>query len=321
MSNLSPIVIEQHNLKISTSIGIAIGADSLNDPATIMKHADLALYHVKKSGRGHYAFHSEHMTNTLLREVEISHDLDVALQQNDFSMAYQPLINLQTQEIVGVEALMRWLHQDKGNISPIEFIPIAEKRGQIIAIGQWGLEEVCRQARSWLDEQIPFQRIAFNVSALHFKMPDFYQQVVDALERNHLPPEHLELELTESLLVEDIELIQTVMEDLSLLGITFSIDDFGTGYSSLAYLKHLSVSNLKIDREFIRDMLEDQEDADITKAAIDMAKALHLNTIAEGIEMESQAELLQQLGCDNGQGYLFSRPLTPANYEKWTKNI
>jgi|GEM_PF-5469030 len=312
-----PLQIDDHKLKINTSIGIVFAADSEDDADTIMKHADLALYHVKKSGRGKFAFHSKQMTGTLMREVEISHEIDIALQLKQFSMVYQPQLNLLTKELVGIEALIRWHHPNKGLISPVEFIPIAEKRGKIINIGKWGLNEVCRQARHWLDNQVDFKRVAFNVSAIHFKMPDFYQQVITALEKYQLPANCLELELTESLLIEDIEYIQQVMDKLSSLGIVFSIDDFGTGYSSLVYLKHLSVSTLKIDRVFITDIIENQEDTEITKAAIDMAKALHLNTVAEGIELETQARILEDMGCINAQGFLFSRPLAAEDFENW----
>ena len=254
-------------------------------------------------------FYDEKMTQLLMREIEMISDIELAIENNQFKMVYQPQINLIDNSLMGVESLIRWNHPDKGNISPLEFIPVAEKRGLIVDIGLYGLHEVCKQARIWQEQGFDFKKIALNISALHIKEKDFTEQIKTALDKFQISPNRLELELTESIFAEDVDYIKNVMKDLRKIGVTFAIDDFGTGYSSLAYLKNLEVTPLKIDQTFVRDMLIDSSDAEIIKATIDMAKALQLITIAEGIEEEEQAEFLTKLGCEIGQGYYFSRPL------------
>jgi diguanylate cyclase (GGDEF)-like protein len=298
-------------LQTSASIGIVISDDNNMQKDLLMKNADLALYDAKLAGRSTYSIHNDSMSQSLMKELEIFSDLLIALDKEQFFLVYQPQFNLADKRLIGVEALIRWNHPDKGFISPADFIPVAEKRGLIEEIGVWSVNEICRQGREWIDNGQSIDKLALNISAQHIKSPNFYRQIETALAEYELPASYLKLELTESVFVDDFDYIKKQMQYLEGKGITFAIDDFGTGYSSLAYLKNLNVRYLKIDQTFVRDMLADQQDVEIIKATIEMAKALQLLVIAEGIEEEAQAELLGKMGCDFGQGYWFSKPIPP----------
>ncbi|MCP3850379.1 MAG: EAL domain-containing protein, partial [Gammaproteobacteria bacterium] len=250
-------IIDETQLKITVSIGIVTSNAENVTSETLMKNCDMALYHAKQAGRSRFSFHDEKMTRLLMQEIELSADIKLALERNEFKMVYQPQINLIDNSLIGLESLIRWNHPVKGNISPIEFIPVAEKRGLISDIGLYGLHQVCNQAKIWQEQGFDFKKIALNISASHIKEKDFSEQVKNALSKFQLSSDKLELELTESIFAEDIEHLKEVMTDLRKMGITFAIDDFGTGYSSLAYLKHLEVTFLKIDQTFVRDMLID----------------------------------------------------------------
>lgn len=307
-------ILDKTQLHTSVSIGIVTCKIETLSKDVFLKYSDLALYKAKQSGRSSFQFHDEALSLSLLHELELTADIKTAIEKNQFYMVYQPQINLADNSVVGVEALIRWKHPLKGIISPLEFIAIAEKRGLISDIGLWGLNEVCQQAQLWLENNIHFGKIALNISAHHIKDTDFIQQVLSALDKHRVPAAYLELELTESTFVDNFENIQGVMQNLSNKGITFAMDDFGTGYSSLAYIKNLNVSYLKIDHLFVKDMLLDDGDREIIKATIAMAKALGLVTIAEGIEQQPQADMLADMGCDIGQGYLFCHPITADDF-------
>ncbi|MCU7940349.1 MAG: bifunctional diguanylate cyclase/phosphodiesterase [gamma proteobacterium symbiont of Bathyaustriella thionipta] len=312
-------ILDKIQLHTSASIGIVTCKIDTLTPEIFMKYSDLALYKAKHSGRSTFKFHDEAMSLSLLHEIELTADIKQAIEKNQFYMVYQPQINLRNNALMGAEALIRWEHPVKGIIPPVEFIPVAEKRGLISDIGLWGLNEVCRQARIWLEEGLHFEKIALNISAQHIKSTDFTQQILSALAKHQISPAYLELELTESSFVDNFENIQLVMQDLGKKGVNFAIDDFGTGYSSLAYIKNLNVTYLKIDYIFVKDMLVDESDKEIIKATIDMAKALEMVTIAEGIEEQEQADILTEMGCDIGQGYLFHHPMKANDFaqEPW----
>ncbi|NOQ79262.1 MAG: EAL domain-containing protein [Gammaproteobacteria bacterium] len=309
-------ILDKIQLHTSVSIGIVTCKVDTLTAELCMKYSDLALYKAKQSGRSAFKFHNEAMSLSLLHEIELTADIKTAIKEDQFHMVYQPQINLTNGTLMGLEALIRWEHPVKGRISPVDFIPTAEKRGLIADIGLWGLNEVCRQARLWLDEDIHFEKIALNISAQHIKAADFTRQILNALEKYQLSPGCLELELTESTFVDKFETIQTVMLNLGKKGVTFAIDDFGTGYSSLSHIKNLNVTYLKIDYIFVKDMLINDGDREIIKATIDMAKALDMITIAEGIEEQEQAELLTEMGCNIGQGYLFYHPMKAKDFAK-----
>lgn len=309
-------ILDKIQLYTSVSIGIVTCKVDTLTAELCMKYSDLALYKAKQSGRSAFKFHNEAMSLSLLHEIELTADIKTAIKEDQFHMVYQPQINLTNGALMGLEALIRWEHPVKGRISPVDFIPTAEKRGLIADIGLWGLNEVCRQARLWLDEDIHFEKIALNISAQHIKAADFTRQILNALEKYQLSPGYLELELTESTFVDKFETIQTVMHNLGKKGVTFAIDDFGTGYSSLSHIKNLNVTYLKIDYIFVKDMLINDGDREIIKATIDMAKALDMITIAEGIEEQEQAELLTEMGCNIGQGYLFHHPMKAKDFSK-----
>ncbi|HZG74399.1 MAG TPA: EAL domain-containing protein, partial [Paenibacillus sp.] len=229
----------------------------------------------------------------------------------ELSLHYQPQVHTRTRRVIGVEALLRWQHTSWGPISPAQFIPIAEETGLILPIGDWVLNEACRQAKAWLDDGLPEMTVSVNISARQLQQPDFVARVEAALSATGLPSRLLELELTESLTMDRASSSEAIRR-LKGLGIGIAIDDFGTGYSSLHYLKHLSINRLKIDQSFVRDLLSDQNDRDIVKAIVTMSHSLGIEVIAEGVEMPEQARFLEQHGCDQVQGYLFSRPL-PAD--------
>ena len=312
-----PFVIEGHQLNSTVSIGIAISPDDGKNADELLRHADTALYKAKKEGRNAVCYFHREQENELHRRLKIESELRVAIDSNQLRLLYQPKVDVASGAIVGAEALVRWQHPHKGTISPVEFIPVAEESGLIISLGEWVLKEACHQVKHWKEkpEFKRFQRMSVNVSPFQFNHNNFQTVVESALGESGLNPNFLDLEVTESLLLEHMEETVEKMNYFKAMGISFSIDDFGTGYSSLAYLKRLPVDVLKVDQSFVRDMTTDEGDRAIVKTVLAMASSLHLKTVAEGVETLEHLEILKKLGCLQYQGYLFSKPITAKEFE------
>ena len=302
------IDVHTHSFVATLSLGIAIAPEDGQDFETLLQKADTALRKAKESGGNTYCFFTEEMNQEIFENLHIQNDLKRALMQEQFVLYYQPQIDLKTNTIHGVEALLRWKHPEKGLIPPMKFIPIAESSGLIVEIGAWVIHEACHQASKWHKKGINIT-IAVNISAVQFKRGNLEHVIENALKSSGLNPHSLELELTESLLIQDTENVFSAIKRLKNLGVKLSIDDFGTGYSSLSYLKRFAVDKLKIDRSFVRDILKDPEDNAIVQAIIQMAKSLNLKTIAEGVEDKEVVELVRQYGCDEIQGFYFAKPM------------
>lgn len=299
-----------HSLHISCCLGISMFPGHGEDCQTLMKYADQAMYSAKENGRGSIRFFREDMNAQAIEQLALENDLRSALERNEFFLVYQPQIEIVGGEIVGFEALIRWQRPGVGLVPPLDFIPIAENCGLILPIGEWVLRAACAQARKWHDDGLPMVSVAVNVSAVQFRQVGFCELIKKILAETGLPPQRLELEVTESVLVSNADVMFSVLQELRDMGLRIAIDDFGTGYSSLSYLKQFPVSKLKIDRSFIRDIGVDSDDAAITTAIINMAKSLSLKVIAEGVETEEQMSFLRAHHCDEIQGYYFSMPLT-----------
>ncbi len=308
-----PIQIEQYQLSVSASIGITLYPDDGDDIESLQRNADVAMYRTKKESRNGYRFFSSTMQIQSARNLQLVNALRHAIALQQLAVFYQPQIDLQTQEVIGFEALLRWTHPELGAISPAEFIPLAESSGLIMSIGGWVLEQAVQQVQRWHDEGFTHVRVAVNLSSIQFRNPELPALVHNVLESVALSPEYLELELTEGVALEDPLGAMTMMNALDNLGVKLSIDDFGTGYSSLSYLKKFKVYKLKIDQSFVRDLSTDEEDKAIVIAIIHLARTLGLKTIAEGVETPAQQAFLQSHGCDEMQGYLLSRPLSSTD--------
>lgn len=310
-----PMVIEGRDFHQTVSIGISTYPADGNNVQTLIKNADMAMYRAKESGRNSYRFYSAQMGAGSLERMTLESELRRAIEYNEFVLHYQPKVNIETGTIVGVEALVRWQHPEKGLLSPSKFIAFAEETGQIMAIGQWVLKSVCRQLRAWLDEGLPQVRIAVNLSARQFSHDDLLSDIAVALRQSDLSPDVLELEITESVVMDNAGKAIRILNELKGMGVRISMDDFGIGYSSLANLKRFPLDSVKIDRSFIRDIPDEANDAAITHAIIAMAHALKLGVIAEGVETEDQLVFLREHGCDEIQGYYFSRPLPAEAFQ------
>lgn len=309
--------IEGHDLSISISIGIAVYPDDARDFDTLLKKADTAMYIAKEAGRNTYRFYTEQMNVDAVEHLHLRANLRRALERDEFSLYYQPQISLASGAVIGAEALIRWNHPELGMIAPGRFIPIAEESGLIVQIGEWVLREACRQAAAWQQAGLPELLVAVNLSAVQFRRGDLERSVTRALTESGCDPTLLELELTESILIQNPESVLQTVKRLKTLGIKFSVDDFGTGYSSLAYLKRFAVDKLKIDQSFIRDLSNDPENAAIVRAIVQMARSLNLKTIAEGVEDEQVLTFLRLNHCDEAQGYYFARPLPANEFEQF----
>jgi diguanylate cyclase (GGDEF)-like protein/PAS domain S-box-containing protein len=303
-----PYLLSESQYVLTASIGINIFVGHDDSAEELMKRSDLAMYQAKAGGRNGVRFFDPHMQDVASRRSEIESDLRRALEDKEFVLFYQPKVDAQGQ-LHGYEALIRWAHKEKGMISPMEFIPIAEETGLIIRLGDIVIEQACqRLAKSQKDPQKRHLTIAINISARQFKQADFVEKIEYYLHLYQVQPSRLELEITESMLMDEIKETTVKMNQLRNLGVNFALDDFGTGYSSLNYLKNLPLGYLKIDQSFVRDMLTDKDDAAIVETVITLAKALHLRVVAEGVENQEQADILKSLGCDLLQGYFFGRP-------------
>ena len=303
-------VIQGRNLNVSCSIGVSIFPEHGVDGETLIKNADAAMYSAKQSGRNNFRFFTEDLNTQAVERVTLENSLRSAPAREELFLMYQPQIDIATGRITGLEALLRWQHPELGLVPPDKFIRIAENSGLILPIGEWVLRTACSQTRKWQDEGLPAVTVAVNVSAVQFRHEGFCGLVRKVLEETGLPPQYLELELTETLLLANTELMLPVVQELKDMGVMVAIDDFGTGYSNFSYLKRLQISKLKIDRSLIRDIAVNPDDAAITAAIISMAKSLRLKVIAEGVEDEAQMSFLRAHQCDEIQGYYFSKPLT-----------
>ena len=305
-----PIQIDQHSLKITASLGISFYPRDGQDYESLMKSADLSMYHAKDNGRNTYRVFEPEMNRRVINHMQLDTALRDALKNHELYLVYQPLIDLKQSKIVGFEALLRWNSKNLGTVSPANFIPMAEENGLILDIGEWVLREACTQLKSWQKQGIKNLSVAVNISGRQFRQTNLPDLISEILKSTGLQPKYLELELTESLLIEDIEHVVETMYSLKDMGIKLVIDDFGTGYSSLSYLKQFPVDKLKIDRSFISEMATNQNDAAIAKAIINLGHSLNIEVLAEGIENEFQRDFITSHGCDFAQGYYYKPPET-----------
>ncbi len=310
-----PCAIGDDLLHTTPSIGISLFPDDGNEAAILMRNADAAMYHAKAQGRANFQFHSEELNQSAVQRLELERKLRKAVKEGEFELWFQPIFAATDLRLTSMEALVRWRHPQDGLIPPAQFIAVAEETGLIVPLGQWVLEAACRQARRWLDAGLPALRVAVNLSARQLRSIHVVDSVAAALETNALPRGTLELELTESSVMERPEEAAALLVRLKALGVAVSIDDFGTGHSSLAYLKRFPLDHLKIDRSFVSEIERDPSDAAIVTAAVSLAHNLGLSVIAEGVETAVQVERLSALGCDELQGYHFSTPLPAAEAE------
>jgi diguanylate cyclase (GGDEF)-like protein len=312
-----PYGVEGHELQVTASVGICIYPDNGTQPNVLLRNADASMYSAKEGGRNRYQFYSEDMTVRAIERLSLEHDLRGAAQRGEIFTVYQPQIELATNRVIGAEVLMRWRHPTQGLIAPARFIPIAEDSGLILVIGEWILVEACRQAQQWRDRGLLDASISVNVSAIQFRQNDFVRVVERAINVSGISPDCLELELTESVVMQGIDSTEQKLQELDALGVKVAIDDFGTGYSSLSYLQQFTVDRLKIDQSFVRDLPGNIDAAAIATAIVAMGLSLGLRIIAEGVETEAQAEFLQSVLCKEGQGYLYARPMEADEFEAW----
>lgn len=306
-----PFVLEGRHLSLSCSIGVAVYPDDGGDFETLMKRADKAMYQAKDAGRNTYRYFTEQLNSDSLEFMRITHELREAVKCKQFAVHFQPQIDLATGDVVGAEALVRWNHPVEGLIPPGRFISIAEQTGLIVEIGEWVLHEACRQAMAWRRSGLPPLVMAVNMSAVQFKRGNVENVVHSALQSSGLEPQYLEIELTESILLHDMDYMLSLLNSLKDIGLKLAIDDFGTGYSSLAYLKKFKIDRLKIDQSFVRDIASDPNDAAIVRAIVQMAHTLNLRVIAEGVENQEMLHYLSSCRCDEVQGYHFAKPMPP----------
>ncbi|BBI32315.1 hypothetical protein KCTCHS21_17140 [Cohnella abietis] len=297
---------------ITVSFGVAVSEGASADAGTLLKRADTALHRVKENGKNNYMLHSDDMDNIALHKLTIQHEMRRALANNEFILYYQPQYDLASGQIVGLEALIRWMHPERGLVPPGEFIPAAEESGIIVPLGNWVIEEACRQNKAWQDAGMPCIPVSVNLSFRQFTELNLTGKVASILEKTGLKARYLEIEITESMTM-DVERASKCLKELTELGVNISIDDFGTGYSSFHYLKSLPIARLKIDRSFVRHIQQDTNDAAIVAAIIAMAHNLQLQVIAEGVETQDQLHFLRSHRCDEMQGYYGSPPLSSAN--------
>ena len=310
----TPIVVEGHSLNMTFSIGIAIFPEDGDDFDSLLRNADTAMYHAKKAGKRTYRFFEDDMNAGAMEKLQLQSSLFHAAERGELHLVYQPQVDIASNRIIGAEALLRWTSPEHGVVSPGRFIPIAEESGFILSIGDWVLEEACRQIRQWLDASLPPIVVAVNISGLQFKQGKLVDRVTGLLDTYAIPPACLELEITESTMVQNDDTVLNAVTELKKLGVLLSIDDFGTGYSNLSYLRQFNADKLKIDQSFVRVMGDGNDESALVQTIIQMARNLKLTTIAEGVETEMQLNQLTAMGCEEIQGYLFSKPLAPAAF-------
>ena len=310
----APLRIGEHDIHTSASVGIALYPQDGSSVESLMAHADAAMYCVKQHGRNDLQFFTAGMDAATQDRGKLESDLHQALARDQFVLHYQPKVDAQTGKLRGAEALIRWLHPERGLVPPATFIPLAEDSGLIEGIGNWVIHEACRQARAWQDQGLTPTRVAVNLSAFQFHNGKLLEAIRRSLEEFKLDPAYLEVEITESALMSDPEESVAILRRLSEMGVLVSVDDFGTGYSSMSYLQRFPIDKLKIDRTFISDVTSSNDDASIVSAIVSLGHTLNLKVIAEGVETPEQLEFLQMLGCDQYQGYHYSRPMPAADF-------
>jgi|HubBroStandDraft_6_1064221.scaffolds.fasta_scaffold05277_1 diguanylate cyclase (GGDEF)-like protein/PAS domain S-box-containing protein len=306
--------IDGHDLHVTASIGVSIYPDDGLDAETLIKNADTAMYQAKENGRQSYQFFKPSMNVRAVERQSIEESLRRAIERAEFTLHYQPKVNLATGQISGAEALLRWTHPTRGPVSPAKFIPVAEDCGLILPIGNWVLHEACKQARAWIDAGLPLPTMAVNISAMEFRDENFLRGVFAVLKDTGLEPHCLELELTESVLMKHAESTASILMSLRAKGVQLAVDDFGTGYSSLSYLRKFPIDALKIDQSFVRQIATAPDETTIVTAVIAMGQSLKLRVIAEGVETSEELLFLQARHCNEGQGYYFSRPVPPDQF-------
>ena len=315
-----PYLINENELHTSPSIGICLYPDDATDEQDLIKKADVAMYHVKSEGRRNYQFFNERMQQATLWKIGIERDLRVALKQQQFMLYYQPQLDLRTGLLMGVEALVRWQHPDRGIVSPMDFIPIAEETGLIKPLGDWVLQEACRQLAEWQAGGIKHIKVSVNLAASQLDDHDFPVRIQEVMTQNGLSDGSIDLEVTESMMMKSPSNAVSMLKELTAQGLSLSMDDFGTGYSSLSYLKLFPISTLKIDRSFVKDIETDPNDASICDITVLLAHKLGMEVIAEGVETEAQLKYLLSIGCEKIQGYLISKPLPATQAEHFIRN-
>jgi diguanylate cyclase (GGDEF)-like protein/PAS domain S-box-containing protein len=316
----SPIAVDNDEISISASIGISVYPDDAEDVESLLKHADTAMYHAKEEGRNCYAFFSGAINERATRRFTIEANLRKAMERGELSLFYQPRIDLRAKRVIGMEALLRWRSPDGHWIAPAEFVPVAEETGLILAIGEWVFDEACRQNAAWSKAGLPMLTVSINLSPVQFKKKGFVKQISDTLSKYGLEPGLLEVEFTESLLIDDTPRSRNIVSDLQGIGVKISIDDFGTGYSSLSYLKNFTFNALKLDQSLIQDVCHSSNDAAIVQATVGLAHNLGLRVVAEGVEEQVQLDFLVQNECDEAQGYFFAPPLDDQAFAQWCQD-
>jgi len=304
-----PFSIKDKKMFVTASIGIILYPLDDTDVKSLLKNADTAMYHAKEKGRNNYQYYNHEMSARLEQRIELEHELRHALERDEFMLQYQPQVDIQQGRIVGIEALIRWQHPERGMVPPDEFIGIAEETGLILPIGEWVLQQACQQMQALRNTGLPSIQVSINLSVRQLRESTLVDTISQVLQQTGLDPSMLDLEITESMLMSDIDRVKKTLKQLSELGVSISVDDFGTGHSSLAYLKQFPISTLKIDRSFITDIPEDKDDVSITIAIINMARGLGIKTVAEGVEMKEQLDFLKTHECNLMQGYYFSKPV------------
>ena len=312
----NPVDLANTEVFISSSIGITLFPDDGDNVNDLLKHADVAMYKAKDLGRNNFQFYTSELNTKIIQAIDIKNDLRGAIGRNELTLYYQPKISIIDNKIIGAEALLRWHHPVRGMVPPNDFIPIAEQSGLIIDIGQWVIREAIKQAKKWQQTLLPDFSMAINLSVKQFHNRDLIEFIETELGHSGINASTIELEITESLLMEKSDQEQDILKELSEKGFKISMDDFGTGYSSLSYLKRFTIDVLKIDRSFISDVMSNPDDAEIVKAIIVMAHALKLTVVAEGVESEAQLGFLKQLKCDQSQGFLVSKPIPATEFEQ-----
>ncbi len=311
-----PFPVGDHKFVISASIGISCYPNDGSDVHVLLKNADAAMYRAKEEGRNTYRFFSAEMNADALRNLVLTNHLREALERNELSLHYQPRVALATGRIAGAEVLVRWQHPEYGLVLPARFIPLAEDSGLIGPIGEWVLKAACAQMRTWHNSGMPDFRLAVNLSVFQFRHPELLQRIASVLGETGIKPGSLEFEITESMLMQDSERTLDLLTGLNTIGVAVAVDDFGTGYSSLSYLKRFPIDCLKIDQSFVQGIPADSDDVAITRTIIAVAKTLNLRLVAEGIETEEQLAFLRAEGCEEGQGYLFSKPVAAEHLQR-----
>jgi EAL domain-containing protein (putative c-di-GMP-specific phosphodiesterase class I) len=310
-----PFQLGEHPRQVTGSIGISLYPGDGGDNETLLKAADAAMYRAKAQGRNSVFFFTAEINAALTERLALEKGLRQALERNEFRLSYQPRMGVASGKLTGAEALVRWEHPEHGLLSPARFIPVAEETGLIVPLGEWILREACMQAQKWRSRGLHLSQVSVNMSARQFSSPALVEKVAQVLRETGLSPHCLDLEITESLMMENVEEFTVRLHALKRLGVQLSVDDFGTGYSSLNYLRQFPVDRLKIDRSFVRDIAQDASDAAIVLAVIQLGHVLGLSVTAEGVESSEQLAFLHRHGCDEVQGYYFSQPVSAEEFE------